>query len=161
MQQKEENLDRKTENMEKKEEHLSNRLAKLEATQAEAEQLKQEQVAKLEEISGFTAEEAKAYLLDQLEADVTHESAMKIKEIEARFKDRGGHQGPGDHLSGHPALRRRPRGRGHGVCGPPAQRRDEGPHHRPRGPQHPHPGDPDRGGPDHRRHAGGHHRLLL
>ncbi len=87
LQQKEENLDRKTENMEKKEEHLSNRLAKLEATQAEAEQLKQEQVAKLEEISGFTAEEAKAYLLDQLEADVTHESAMKIKEIEARFKD--------------------------------------------------------------------------
>ena len=41
----------------------------------------------LEKISGFTAEEAKAYLLSQLEADVTHESAMKIKEIEARFKD--------------------------------------------------------------------------
>ena len=93
LQQKEENLDRKTENMEKKEEHLSNRLAKLEATQAEAEQLKQEQVTKLEEISGYTAEEAKAYLLSQLEADVTHESAMKIKEIEARFKGRGGHQG--------------------------------------------------------------------
>ena len=87
LQQKEENLDRKTENMERKEEHLANRLAKLEATQAEAEALKQEQVAKLEEISGYTAEEAKAYLLSQLEADVTHESAMKIKEIEARFKD--------------------------------------------------------------------------
>ena len=87
LQQKEENLDRKTENMEKKEEHLANRLAKLEATQAEAERIKQEQVDTLERISGFTAEEAKTYLLDQLEADVTHESAMKIKEIEARFKD--------------------------------------------------------------------------
>ena len=87
LQQKEENLDRKTENMERKEEHLSNRLAKLETTQAEAEALKQEQLVKLEEISGYTAEEAKAYLLSQLEADVTHESAMKIKEIEARFKD--------------------------------------------------------------------------
>ena len=87
LQQKEENLDRKTENMERKEEHLSNRLARLEATQAEAERLKQEQVDMLEKISGFTAEEAKAYLLSQLEADVTHESAMKIKEIEARFKD--------------------------------------------------------------------------
>ena len=87
LQQKEENLDRKTENMERKEEHLSNRLARLEATQAEAERLKQEQVDMLEKISGFTAEEAKAYLLNQLEADVTHESAMKIKEIEARFKD--------------------------------------------------------------------------
>ena len=67
LQQKEENLDRKTENMEKKEEHLANRLAKLEATQAEAERIKQEQVDTLERISGFTAEEAKTYLLDQLE----------------------------------------------------------------------------------------------
>ena len=41
----------------------------------------------LERISGFTADEAKNYLLQQLEQDVTHESAMKIKEIEARFKD--------------------------------------------------------------------------
>ena len=87
LQKQEENLDRKTENMERKEEHLSNRLAKLEATQAEAEEIKQSQMEVLERISGFTAEEAKKYLLDQLEADVTHESAMKIKEIEARFKD--------------------------------------------------------------------------
>ena len=87
LQQKEETLDRKTDNIEKKEEQLSNRLSKLEATQAEAEHLKNEQLAALERISGFTAEEAKSYLLNQLEADVTHESAMKIKEIEARFKD--------------------------------------------------------------------------
>ena len=87
LQQKEENLDRKTENIEKKEEQLSAKLAKLDATQAEAEQLKQQQVAELERISGYTAEEAKNYLLQQLEADVTHESAMKIKEIEARFKE--------------------------------------------------------------------------
>ena len=87
LQQKEENLDRKTENIEKKEEQLSAKIAKLDATQAEAEQLKQQQVDELERISGFTAEEAKNYLLKQLEEDVTHESAMKIKEIEARFKD--------------------------------------------------------------------------
>ncbi len=87
LQQKEENLDRKTENIERKEEQLSSRLAKLDATQAEAEKLKQQQVAELERISGYTAEEAKNYLLQQLEADVTHESAMKIKEIEARFKE--------------------------------------------------------------------------
>ena len=87
LQQKEENLDRKTENIEKKEEQLAARLAKLDATQAEAEQLKQKQVDELERISGFTAEEAKNYLLKQLEEDVTHESAMKIKEIEARCKD--------------------------------------------------------------------------
>ena len=87
LQQKEENLDRKTENIERKEEQLSSKLAKLDATQAEAEKLKQQQVTELERISGYTAEEAKNYLLQQLEADVTHESAMKIKEIEARFKE--------------------------------------------------------------------------
>ena len=87
LQQKEENLDRKMENIERKEEQLSSKLAKLDATQAEAESLKQKQVDELERISGFTAEEAKNYLLSQLEEDVTHESAMKIKEIETRFKE--------------------------------------------------------------------------
>ena len=87
LQQKEETLDRKTDNIEKKEEQLTARLAKLETTQAEAEQAKQNQLEMLERISGFTADEAKNYLLQQLEQDVTHESAMKIKEIEARFKD--------------------------------------------------------------------------
>ena len=87
LQQKEETLDRKTDNIEKKEEQLTARLAKLESTQAEAEQAKQNQLEMLERISGFTADEAKNYLLQQLEQDVTHESAMKFKEIEARFKD--------------------------------------------------------------------------
>ena len=87
LQQKEETLDRKTDNIEKKEEQLTARLAKLETTQAEAEQAKQNQLEMLERIPGFTVEEAKSYLLKQLEQDVTHESAMKIKEIEARFKD--------------------------------------------------------------------------
>ena len=87
LQQKEETLDRKTDNIEKKEEQLTARLAKLETTQAEAEQAKQNQLEMLKRISGFTVEEAKSYLLKQLEQDVTHESAMKIKEIEARFKD--------------------------------------------------------------------------
>ena len=87
LQQKEETLDRKTDNIEKKEEQLSSKLARLEATQAEAEQLKNAQLETLERISGLTAEEAKNYLLQTLEEDVVHESAMKIKEIEARFKD--------------------------------------------------------------------------
>ena len=62
-------------------------MAKLEATQAEAEQIKKSQMEALERISGFTSEEAKNYLLQQLEEEVTHESAMKIKEVEARFKE--------------------------------------------------------------------------
>ncbi len=34
----------------------------------------------LERISGFTADEAKKYLIDQVESEVTHETALKIKE---------------------------------------------------------------------------------
>ena len=87
LQQKEETLDRKTENMEKKEEVLQSRLSELEAARAEVATVKKSQMEVLERISGFTAEEAKAYLINQLEAEVTHESAMKIREIEAQFKE--------------------------------------------------------------------------
>ncbi|MPM11485.1 Ribonuclease Y [bioreactor metagenome] len=87
LQQKEENLDRKLENIEKKEESLAAKLANLEESRAEVTAVKKSQLDLLERISGFTAEEAKAYLIAQLETEVTHESAMKIKEIEARFKE--------------------------------------------------------------------------
>ncbi len=87
LQQKEENLDRKTESIEKKEEVLAARLNELEEQRGEVEQIRHSQLEALERISGFTAEEAKRYLLDQLESEVTHESAMKVKEIEARFKE--------------------------------------------------------------------------
>ncbi|MBQ3556226.1 MAG: ribonuclease Y [Oscillospiraceae bacterium] len=87
LQQKEETLDRKTDNIEKKEEQLTEKMAKLDAVQAETEQIKRSQLEMLERISGYTAEEAKSYLITQLEAEVTHESAMKVKEIESRFKE--------------------------------------------------------------------------
>ena len=87
LQQKEENLDRKTENMEKKEDQLTAKMAKLEKTQAEAEEYRAGQLTTLERISGFTSEEAKNYLLKQLEEEVTHESALKVKEIEAHYKE--------------------------------------------------------------------------
>ena len=87
LQQKEENLDRKTENMEKKEETLQTKLTQLDASREEVETVKKTQLEVLERISGFTAEEAKHYLISQIEADVTHEAAMKVKEIESRYKE--------------------------------------------------------------------------
>ena len=87
LQQKEENLDRKTENIEKKEETLQNRLTELDKLKEEVTQVKNTQMAELERISGLTAEEAKAYLINQLEVEVTHESAMKLREIEAQYKE--------------------------------------------------------------------------
>lgn len=87
LQQKEETLDRKTDNIEKKEETLAGKITKLERSQAEIEDIKRNQVETLERISTLTTEEAKDYLLSQVEAEVSHEAAMKIKEIEARCKE--------------------------------------------------------------------------
>ena len=87
LQQKEENLDRKTENIERKEEKLQNKLSELESAREEVEMVKKTQMEVLERISGFTADEAKAYLINQISDEVTHEAAMKVKEIEAHFKE--------------------------------------------------------------------------
>ncbi|MDR0952443.1 MAG: ribonuclease Y [Oscillospiraceae bacterium] len=87
LQQKEENLDRKTDSLEKKTENLSRRLAEIEAQQEEVAQLKASQLSMLEKISSLTVEEAKALIIRNVESDVTHEKAVKIKEIEAKFKD--------------------------------------------------------------------------
>ena len=87
LQQKEENLDRKTENIERKEEALNQKHAEADKEQEEIKLIKRSQTEMLERISGFTAEEAKNYLISQVESEVTHETALKIKEIEARAKD--------------------------------------------------------------------------
>ena len=87
LQQKEENLDRKTDNIEKKEEALQAKMAELESAKEEVEGIKARQMAELERISGMTAEEAKDMLVRQLEAEVTHESAAKIKVAETRLKE--------------------------------------------------------------------------
>ena len=84
---KEENLDRKLENLERKEENVNARIAQLEAEKVELDKLKDSQIELLEKISGLTVEEAKRYLIEQLEDDVTHEQALKLKEIQARYKE--------------------------------------------------------------------------
>ena len=85
--QKEETLDRKTENLERKEELAAAKLAELDRDRQELDGMKAQQLQLLEQISGLTTEEAKRYLIDQLENEVTHEEAVKLKEIQARFKE--------------------------------------------------------------------------
>ena len=87
LQQKEETLDRKTDAVEKKSETLSNKIAAAEAQQAEIAQIKKSQLEMLERISGFSVEEAKAYIIANVRDDVTHEMALKVKEIEAQAKE--------------------------------------------------------------------------
>ena len=87
LQQKEESLDKKTDAFERKEEELAKKMEKLAQTQAEAEAIRAQQITTLEMISGLTQEQAKAYILETVEDEVRHESALKIKEIEQQLKD--------------------------------------------------------------------------
>ena len=93
LEQKESTLDKKAEAFERKEEDLAKRLQKVSETQAQADQLKQQQLTELEKISGLTQEQAKEVLLHSIEDEVRHEAAMKIKEIEAQLKDEAEEKG--------------------------------------------------------------------
>lgn len=85
--QKEENLDKKTDNLEKKEQTLSQKLKSLESKEKEIAEIKEQQMALIEKISGLTAEEAKTILLKDVENQTKHEAAMMVKEIEQEAKE--------------------------------------------------------------------------
>ncbi len=87
LQQKEDNLDRKTDAIEKKEEKLQSKLAAVDKTRDELKALKKSETEILERLSGLTCEEAKAYLIERLADEVTHEQAVKLKEIQAKYKE--------------------------------------------------------------------------
>ncbi|MDO4458511.1 MAG: ribonuclease Y [Clostridia bacterium] len=85
--QKEENLDRKIENYEKKEVQLDGKLKKADDALKEAETIKKSQLEMLERISGLTADQARTYLLDTLDGELSHEKAVKIMEYEQQTKE--------------------------------------------------------------------------
>lgn len=84
---KEENLDKKAEAMERKESSLASREDSLKKRTAEVEELFAKEQEELEKISGLTSDQAKEYLLKSVEADVKHDTARLIKELETRAKE--------------------------------------------------------------------------
>lgn len=87
IQQKEETLDKKLEGLESKENAINNKNKKADERLAEAEAVKKSQFDVLERISGFTVEQAKEYMLKNLEDKLTHEKAMKIRECEQQTRE--------------------------------------------------------------------------
>ncbi len=85
--QKEENLDKKTENLEKKEETLAEKIKAADAKIEEVEMIKRSQLEMLEKISGYSKEQAKVLLMQELEDQLTHEKALKIMDFEQRTRD--------------------------------------------------------------------------
>ncbi|WP_404452693.1 ribonuclease Y [Virgibacillus necropolis] len=92
--QKEENLDRKSEtldkrelSLEKKENSLTEKQQQIEEMESKVEAMIQMQQTELERISGYTTDQAKQIILERIEQEVTHESALMIKEAENRAKE--------------------------------------------------------------------------
>ncbi len=84
---KEDNLDKKADSMEKKEEALAAKVKETEEIKEKISQLHESQLKLLEKISGYSVEEARQMLIQNLVNDVKHEQAIKLAELEEEFKD--------------------------------------------------------------------------
>ena len=84
---KEETLDKKTEALEKKNELLDKKIKDNEALYDEIGELKQQELVRLEEISGYSSEKAKEELIERVESEVKHELAQRLDELETQFKE--------------------------------------------------------------------------
>ncbi|MBE7034789.1 MAG: ribonuclease Y [Ruminococcaceae bacterium] len=87
IQQKEENLDKKIESIEAKEERLSGKEKELEQLRGEIEEIKKKELVVLEQLSGLSVEDAKQFLLKNIESEVRHEAALMVKEIETEARE--------------------------------------------------------------------------
>jgi len=85
--QKEEVLDKKIQGLENKESNLAEKVKLAEAKEIEIEDIKAQQLSKLEGISGITSDRAKEIILSNAERDVRREMSMMIKEVETQAKE--------------------------------------------------------------------------
>lgn len=87
MLQREENYEKKLGNLEKKEELIEGKRKQVDEKLNEVETIKKSQFEMLEKISSFTVEQAKEYLLNNLDSELSHEKAVKIMDYEQQTKD--------------------------------------------------------------------------
>ena len=85
--QKEENLDHKTEVLERKNEQLDEKLKEADAVKEHMNTVLSQHLRRLEEISNYTADEAKNELLARVETEARHDMAQKLVELETQFKE--------------------------------------------------------------------------
>jgi ribonucrease Y len=92
--QKEENLDRKDETLnkreallEKRDDSLNKRQQHIEEMESKVDEIVRKQQTELERISSLTREEARTIILERVEHELKHETAVMIKESEIRSKE--------------------------------------------------------------------------
>ena len=84
---KEETIDRRSESIEKKEELITKKNKYLDDKEASINELYEKQTLELERLSGLSSDEAKEVLLNEIRKEIVHESAIMIKEMEAKAKE--------------------------------------------------------------------------
>ena len=87
IQQKEETLDKSLTIWNARKKRSTKSFVMQDAKLEEVETLKKSQFEMLEKISGYTAEQAKSYLLSQLENELAHEKSVKIMEYTEQLKE--------------------------------------------------------------------------
>lgn len=84
---KEETVEKKATVLERKEQSLTAKEKNIDTEKAQLQELQAKHLQELERISGLTSDQAKEQLLSAVKEDVKHETAMYVKEMEARAKE--------------------------------------------------------------------------
>ena len=85
--QKEENLDRRSDNLEKKEKDLDKEYESIELQKKEVNELIEKQSQELQKIASLSKEEAKNFLLAQVEKEISTEKAKIIRDLNQKAKE--------------------------------------------------------------------------
>lgn len=85
--QKEEQLDARAETLERREKEIDRREGEIEEIKSELDRIREEEKKKLEQIAGMSREEAREYLLRQVEEESKREAAQIIKKMEMKIRD--------------------------------------------------------------------------
>ncbi|ATD54987.1 ribonuclease Y [Clostridium chauvoei] len=85
--QREESLDKKSDLLEKKEETINKRMQEIDQMEVNIQELYAKRREELEKIATLTSEEARVILLDEVRKEISHETAMMVKDIESKAKE--------------------------------------------------------------------------
>jgi ribonuclease Y len=87
LQQKEEMLDRRLEGVDRRERGLADREKQTEEVRGELEEIKRERLRELERVSQLSIDEARDYLLREVEQEVRSDAARRVREIEQQARE--------------------------------------------------------------------------
>ena len=85
--QREETLDKKSDQLQKKDDLMNARMVEIDNTELEIKELHNKIREELERVSNLSSDEARNLLLDEIKKEITHDTALMIKDIEAKAKE--------------------------------------------------------------------------